>query len=260
VKDFEIVIVEDPPFDRTKQIVEIFKDKRIKYFRNEKWLGLSKSRNKCIELAKGTYVFFTDSDCFVPKNWIEQGLKLFTKSQYIGVEGKTYYVSEKYEPTYSDDIIENKTGGQFHTCNIAYKKNVLEKIGGFDERFTYMEDRDLALRALKIGKICFNPKMVVYHKRRVMKPVQFVKRGKRIRNRVMLLKKHGDKTFFSVGRIVSPTYFMAIIFPPLIFASLFRNNYRTKKDFMLFPFNYPKLIYERLNLWYICIKEKILLI
>ena len=259
ISDYEIVIVEDPPFDRTKELVDAFGDRRIRYFRNEKWLGLSKSRNKCIDLAKGKYIFFTDDDCVVSKNWIEQGLKSFNKLDCIGVEGKTYYVSKQYKPTFSDHVIENKTGRQYHTCNIAYKKGVLEKIRGFDERFNYLEDRDLALRALKLGKICFNPEMVVYHKRSVMKPLQFVKMAKRIRNKVLLYKKSGEKVF-TVWRIVNPTYLMAIIFPPLLLASFLNNTYRKKEDFILFPFNYLKLIYERLNLWYMCIKERVFLI
>ena len=259
ISDYEIVIVEDPPYDRTKKIVDTLGEKRIKYFRNKTCLGLSKSRNKCIELARGKYIFFTDSDCTVSENWIEQGLRSFNELDCIGVEGKTYYVSKEYKPTFSDHVIENKTGRQYHTCNIAYKKSLLEKIGGFDERFDYLEDRDFALRALKFGKICFNPEMLVSHTRCVMKPVQFVKMGKRIRNRVLLYKKSGEK-FFSVWRIVNPTYLLAIIFPPLLLASFFCNAYRTKEDLVLFPFNYLKLIYERLNLWYMCIKERVFLI
>ena len=259
ISNYEIVIIEDPPFDRTKELVDAFGDRRIRYCRNEIGLGLSKSRNKSIELANGKYIFFTDDDCVVSKNWIEQGLKCFNELDCVGVEGKTYYVSEDYAPTFSDHVVENKTGGTYQTCNIAYKKSVLEKIGGFDERFTYLEDRDFALRALKLGKICFNPEMVVHHKRHIMEPMHFVKTAKRIRNRVLLYKKSGEK-FFSVWRIVNPTYLMTIIFPPLLLASFFRNTYRTKEDFALFPFNYIKLICERLNLWYFCIKEKVFLI
>jgi GT2 family glycosyltransferase len=71
----------------------------------------------------------------------------------VGVEGKVCYVSEDYKPTFSDRVIQNRYGGQFLTGSMAYKKDVIERVGGFDERYTYLDDRDLALRAMKLGKI-----------------------------------------------------------------------------------------------------------
>lgn len=259
ISDFEVVVVEDPPFDRTKEIVASFKDKRIRYFRNQMRLGISGSRNKCLEVAKGKYVFFTDDDCVVSHDWIEQGLISLIKKNCIGVEGKTYYVSEKYTPTRSDNVVENRYGGQYPTCNIVYKKSVLNDIGGFDERYTYMEDRDLALRAKRLGKISFNPNMIVYHQKKTFTPREFVQKAKEVRNRVLLRKKLYDRTFF-VWRIVYPMNLVKILCPPLIIGSFFSARYKTKEDFALFPFIYVKLIYERLNFWGMCARERVFLI
>jgi glycosyltransferase involved in cell wall biosynthesis len=259
ISEFEVLVVEDPPFDRTDQIIASFNDKRIKHIKNETKLGLSGSRNKGLEFAKGKYVFFTDADCVVSPNWIEQGLILIQQKNCIGVEGKTYYVSEKYIPTMQDNVVENKTGGQFPTCNIVYKKSVLNDIRGFDERFTYMEDRDLALRAKRLGKISFNPKMKVYHQKKTFTPHEFVQTAKEARNRVLLYKKLHDKTFF-VWRIMYPLNLVAIFFPPMIISSFFSNRYKTKQDFALFPFIYVRLIYERLNFWDMCARERVFLI
>lgn len=258
VREFEIVIVEDPPFDRTTHIVSSLDDARIRYLRNRKHLGISGTRNRCVDLANGRYIFFTDDDCVVAGNWVEQGLRSLTQCDCIGVEGKTYYVSEAYRHTMSDGIVENLNGGQFMTCNIAYRTSIFKNIGGFDERLTYLEDRDLALRATKVGNILFNPEMIVYHQKKTLKPVQFVRAGKRIRNRVLLYKKYRDKPLIK-WRIVNPSGLVAVIFPPLIIVSLFRNKYKTKEDFALFPFIYMQLVYERLNLWYMCYKERVFL-
>jgi glycosyltransferase involved in cell wall biosynthesis len=266
--DFEIIIIDDVSTDNTKEIIEKFKDKRIRYFRNKNWLGLSRSRNECLARAKGDYLFFTDGDCIISKNWIEEGLKYLKTANCIGVEGKTYYVSKEYKPTRSDDVVENKTRGLFMTCNIAYKKGVLESIGGFDERFTFHEDLDLALRALKFGKILFNPQMIVYHQKKTFKPMQFAKKGKIVGNRILLYKKFGKnpnlqglrKNPVLMWRIGNPKDLMALIFPPLIFTSLFRNAYKSKEDFNLLPFIYLRLIYERLELWKTSATERFFLI
>ena len=73
--NFEIVIIDDMSNDNTNNIIEKFNDKRIKCFKNMKWLGISKSRNRGLNHATGEYIFFTDGDCTVSKNWIEEGLK-----------------------------------------------------------------------------------------------------------------------------------------------------------------------------------------
>ncbi len=257
--DFEIIIIDDESSDNTKKLIEKFTDNRIRYIRNKKWLGLSQSRNKCLELANGNYFFFTDGDCAVSKNWISEGLKYLKNTNNIGIEGKTYYVSKEYKSTRSDDVVENKKGGLFMTCNIAYNKRVFKIIGGFDERLTFHEDRDLAFRALKHGKIVFNPEMIVYHQKKTFTPKQFLKNSNIIRNKVLLYKKFKDNPSF-IWRIVNPTELVSIFFPLLIFTSFFNNSYKSKEDFKIFPFIYVRIIYERLQLWEMCTKERIFLI
>jgi len=262
--DFEIVIVDDST-DSTGEIVQTFNDRRIRYFKNRRRLGLSKSRNECIKSSTGKYVFFTDADCVVSRDWIQQGLKSFSNSSCVGVEGKTYYVSEKYVPTFSDSVIENKHGGQFMCCNIAYEKKVLEEVGGFDERYHYyFEDRDLALRVKKLGKIEFNPRMIVYHRKVIMTPKHFIRRAERVRGRVLLFKRFQDRRF---GRIPDPMWhilhpldLMTAVCPPLIFSLLGIYNFRNKEDWILLPYAWMKKVRERLNIWDTCAREKIFLV
>ncbi len=259
--DFEVVIIDDLSSDNTQKIIEHFDDKRIRYFRNKKLLGLSKSRNQSLLYARCEYVFFTDSDCTVSRTWIEEGLKYLDKPGSVGVEGKTFYGSKEYKPTRSDAVMENRFGGEYLTCNICFKKSIIEQVGSFDESFSYHEDRDLALRMIKVGKIIFNPKMVVHHQIRKFSPKQFVLTGRRLRNRVLLYKKHGDKPkALFLGRIVYPKDLIKIIFPLLLFGSFYKNTYRSKEDFKIFPFLYVKLVYERLNFWDMCARERVFLI
>jgi glycosyltransferase involved in cell wall biosynthesis len=257
--NFELLVIDDLSNDGTRQKIEKYNDKRIKYHRNEEWLGIAKSRNRALNQAIGDYIFFTDGDCVVSRNWIEIGLGTFKDRNCVGVEGKTYYVSKEYIPTRSDGVTENKKGGKFMTCNIAYKKSVIEKIGGFDEKLVYFDDRDLALRVLRFGKICFNPEMMVFHKKITLTPAQFVKHCKRIRDQVYLYKKFKDKSLF-IWRIISPLNLIVIMFPPLVFGTLIHGTYKKKEDFVLLPFVYVRYICERLNFWDMCIRERVFLI
>lgn len=257
--DFELVIIDDMSTDNTKKIIEGFKDKRLKYFRNEKWLGISESRNRGIKHAEGEYVFFTDGDCTVTQNWVEEGLKCFKDQKCLAVEGSVYYVSKDYEPTFSDYVMENKQGNRYMTGNMAYKKEIVEKVGGFDKKLVYHEDRDIALKIMALGKICFEPEMLVYHPRVVLSPVMFIKVASHSQYRVYLFKKFGDKECL-LWRILLPLNLIKIFVPPLIFGSLFSERFRNSSDFRLLPYSYVYVIVERLKLWKTCAIERVFLI
>jgi GT2 family glycosyltransferase len=175
-----------------------------------------------------------------------------------GVEGKTYYVSKDYKSTFADHVCESQPG-DFMTGNIAYKRSIVEKVGEFDERYSCHEDRDFGLRVLKFGNIEFNLEMLVFVQRQVLTPRQYLKRSNAIKNRVYLFKKFHD-TQCIVWRVVDPISLGSILFPPLIFASLFAYRFKTKDDFKLVPFKYIHLLFARLQLWKESAKERVLLI
>jgi len=60
--NFELVICDDNSTDNTWDIINSFKDERIKASRNDKNLGEYQNRNKAIATAKGDYVIFVDGD------------------------------------------------------------------------------------------------------------------------------------------------------------------------------------------------------
>lgn len=258
-QNFEIVLVDDMSSDNTANIVTKFNDKRIRYIRNKEWLKIPRSRNEGLKHAKGKYIFFTDADCTVSPNWIEEGLKYLEHKNCIGVEGKITYVSEDYEPTFSDHVMENTSGGQFMTGNEAFTKDVVLAVGGFDERMGSLTDRDFGLRAMKHGKICFNPNMIVYHPQVTQTPTALIKSAANTADRVFLFKKFGERKLM-FWRIVEPFNLTKAIFPPLILVSLFFNRFNTISDFRLLPYTYVHVILERLQLWKTCAIERVFLI
>jgi len=258
-KDFELIIINDGCSDYTPHVIEKFSDERIRYFRNQKNLGIAKSRNIGLKFARGEYIFFTDADCVISKNWIAQGLKSLENQKYVGVEGRIYYVSKDYKPTFSDHVCKNEHGGRFTTGNAAYKSTVIQSVGGFDEKYDYHEDRDLALRILKHGKICFNPNMIVYVQQQTLTPKDLIRSAGYIKNRVYLFKKFRERKKM-LWRIVNPFNLAKTLFPPLILVSLFFKTFKTSDDFKLLPFMYVYAILERLQLWKTCARERVFLI
>jgi len=258
-QNFEIVLVDDMSSDNTADIVTKFNDKRIIYIRNKEWLRIPRSRNEGLKYAKGKYIFFTDADCTVSPNWIEEGLRYLEHKNCIGVEGRITYVSEDYEPTFSDHVMENTSGGQYMTGNEAYTKDVVLAIGGFDERMGSLTDRDFGLRAMKQGKMCFNPNMIVYHPQVTLTPTILIKSAPNTADRVFLFKKFGERKFM-LWRILFPSSLAKALFPPLTFANLFFKRFKTSDDFKLLPYTYVFVILERLQLWKTSSKERVFLI
>lgn len=60
--DWELLIIDDCSTDNTGEVVVSYNDPRIRYVRNEKNIERSASRNKGIEVARGEYICFLDSD------------------------------------------------------------------------------------------------------------------------------------------------------------------------------------------------------
>lgn len=75
-KQWEMIIVDDCSTDNTKKIVDKFikEDNRIKYFCLENNSGAAIARTKAMELAKGEYMAFLDSDDIWPEDKLKKQL------------------------------------------------------------------------------------------------------------------------------------------------------------------------------------------
>jgi glycosyltransferase involved in cell wall biosynthesis len=258
-KNFELIMVDDDSSDRTGEIINGFKDERIKCLRNKEWLGIAGSRNAGINQASGKYIFFTDADCTVNKTWIEEGLSSFKKG-YVGVEGQIIYVSENYQQTFGDWVMENRYGGKFMTGNAAYLRDIVVAIGGLNENLTYLSDRALGLEVCKnYGKICFNKNMVAFHPWVQMTPKKIFKTVSSVEDRVFLFKKFGDREALT-WRIMGIRQFAMLLCPELLFANFLFHSYKRKEDFGLMPYTFIVAILERIHIWQASAKNRVFII
>ena len=80
-KNWELIFWDNKSFDNSQKIVKKFKDRRIKYFKSEKFQNLYHSRNLAIKKAKGKYVGFLDVDDLWGRNKLKKQLQYFLKNQ-----------------------------------------------------------------------------------------------------------------------------------------------------------------------------------
>jgi len=73
LKEFEIICIDDCSTDKSWDILREYanKDSRVKIIKNERNLGPSVARNRGLDMAKGEYIFFLDSDDFIFRDALE---------------------------------------------------------------------------------------------------------------------------------------------------------------------------------------------
>lgn len=108
--DFELILIDDCGTDKSIDLVKkTFSDTRIKYYRNDKNMGIAYSRNRGLEVATGEFVAFMDDDDIAPLNRLELEMKFLEENPDIDAVGGRYSViDEKGRVTgYSDDTLQN---------------------------------------------------------------------------------------------------------------------------------------------------------
>lgn len=84
-QNWEMIIVDDCSTDNTEEIVKIYqkKDDRISYYKFDENLGAAIARNKAMEMAKGDYIAFLDSDDLWSPEKLEKQIKFMKENGYF---------------------------------------------------------------------------------------------------------------------------------------------------------------------------------
>ena len=200
---YEIIIVDNNSKDRTAEIIKKYP---VKYLLEDKIQSSYAARNKGVKHAKGEILAFTDADCIVSPQWLENGINEFLKDDRIGCVGGK---SLSYQPSNQVEEFLLKKGGIgaingpltsypipfFPTLNVFYKKEVFKKIGLFDTTFYSGGDVDFCWRMQFFTdfKLAFAPEAIIYHKERANFKGLFKQRKWYAKGRVLLYKKHQDR-------------------------------------------------------------------
>lgn len=174
--NLELLIIDDCSDDGTGDFVKGLSDKRIRYHRNEKNLGLSGAKNRGISLAKGNLVAFQDDD----DEWLPHKLARLMEVWNREGDEKTGMIYHEMQEQGSDSFIpsrdiplEWKSKDIFEhmllypmigaTASLI-RKSCLEELGGFNEALGSIEDYEFYLRMARKHKILFvgEPLMIIY--------------------------------------------------------------------------------------------------
>ena len=153
-------------------------------------VGPGQARNRGLDAAAAPVILFTDDDTAPSPRWIDAACEFLDRHpHHVGVEGPT--ISPPFDPLYERSI-HNERPGAYWTCNIAYRRDALLRLGGFAEVFpsAHGEDLDLGFRALELGPIGFTGEMVVVHYPVSVSVRDMVRRTRYVASDMVLYRRH----------------------------------------------------------------------
>ncbi len=162
----EIVVVDSGSEDPTREIVQRYERQYDFVHLYVKGGTRGTGRNFGIAKARGDAVAFIDGDAIASPFWVKELREALSSAEIVA--GRSIQIG--YRPFEDLERVELYVRGEdvtYPSSNLAYRKPVLQEIGGFDEWMVTAEDIDLNLRAVLAGhKIVFRTNAIIYHRTR----------------------------------------------------------------------------------------------
>jgi len=152
--DFEVVIIDDGSSDDTLDIVREAADERFRIVgREEPTGGLPGALNRGVREARSPYVARQDADDRSHRCRLEEQVTYLDENPDVALVGTSARILRadgtvkdvrrtKPAPSFADLLEKN----HFVHGSVAFRRDAVRELGGYDERFEFSEDYDLWLR------------------------------------------------------------------------------------------------------------------
>lgn len=196
---WELILMDDGSNDRSREVIQQYKDKRIKYYYGEN-SGAADKRNEGVKNSKGEYIIFLDSDDEVYPNWLQQLIAKIEVDNpdlvscgWERVDNENRFF-KKGLPKCLGPMFNNITAS-FLSGTLLMTRQIFEESGGYDAELESAQHTDLMLRliAAKGGQLHVEtvPEYLLiihdHHGSKIRKNYQAVLNGT-----IRMLKKHPE--------------------------------------------------------------------
>lgn len=174
-RDFELLIIDDSSTDKTRDIILAYKDTRIRLVKTKKKIGITKSLNKGLKIARGNYIARLDSDDIsYPDRLKKQMSFLENNKDYAIVGSRTEVIDEDgdhieyWNQEESAELIFYTLS--YRNCltssSVMFNKKIVDSLGGYDESCDRAEDFELWYRISRKYRIYTIPEYLVKWRKR----------------------------------------------------------------------------------------------
>lgn len=159
-ENWELIIIDDGSKDNSAKIIKSFQDSRIKYFKNNKNIGVVKSLNKGVKKAQGTYIARIDADDRMAPQRLEKQITFLSQNPEYAVVGSAhrlinaqgFTISYYRYPQHNEEIQWYKNFiNPFSHPSVMLRKDIFEDYN-YSDAFPYCEDYELWFRILENHK------------------------------------------------------------------------------------------------------------
>ncbi|MEK7522173.1 MAG: glycosyltransferase, partial [Patescibacteria group bacterium] len=197
----------------------------------------AEKRDVGVKNAKGSIIAFIDDDAYPASDWLEKAIFYFEskKTEVICGPGVIPQKTNMWEKIFDEILVSPIGSGEYQyrfvqkharfiddypSMNFLIKKNVFEKLGGFNSEYWPGEDSKLCedLVYKYKGKIYYNPGILVYHHRR-SNLIGFLKQHANYGFHRGAFFAHGDRNSKRLSYLI-PTFFVFYIFFLIVSLSL----------------------------------------
>ncbi|HUH58639.1 MAG TPA: glycosyltransferase [Candidimonas sp.] len=155
---YEVVVCDDGPAEAVRVVVQKLADlaqgrPMLRYIPVTATQGPAGARNAGWRAARSAVIAFTDDDTIPEPYWLRAGLDAMASPGVQAVAGRIVMPLPE-RPTDMDLDAAGLASAEFATANCFVMRDALERVGGFDERYTlaWREDSDLHFALIDTGQ------------------------------------------------------------------------------------------------------------
>lgn len=164
-ENWELVFWDNQSTDSTREIVESYKNPKIRYFYAPEHTPLGEARNLAIERTTGAYISFLDSDDIWETGFLKELVSLMdlqkadlTYCRYINYTKERKWLSDGSNEYNQVTLNQLARGYNIGMSAALIKKRIIDEYNlKFSSSFSLIEDYDFFLRAASVGTVFYSP-------------------------------------------------------------------------------------------------------
>jgi glycosyltransferase involved in cell wall biosynthesis len=161
--NLELIIVDDGSTDETPSLIKSYNDKRIKFLRHKKNVGLPRALNSGFRYASGDFLTWTSDDNQYLPTAIEEMISFLAKNKgfgfvyadYISFNLQTGHKELRKLPDIPNIRVQNDIGACF-----LFTRQVWREVGEYNPNYSLVEDYDYWIRVWQRFKVKHYPRVL----------------------------------------------------------------------------------------------------